>query len=68
MAAIVFRLIVLALGLGITEIGLSSAVGGSIGGWLVVLLIGLPLVVAGTAWFMVPLFGAGQPKGRSGNG
>lgn len=67
MAAIVFRLILLALGLGITEIGLSAAIGGSAVGWAEVFLIGLPLVVGGSAWFMVPLLEGRQQKGRSDN-
>ena len=66
MAAVVFRLILLAVGLGVVEIGLGSGlVEGSLAGWALVLLVGLPLVVAGSAGFMVPLLGGPQTKDRS---
>ncbi len=65
MAPIIFRLVLLALGLGLTEIGLSSAIGGSIVGWGLVIFVGLPLVLAGSAWFMLPLFEARQQKDGS---
>ena len=64
MAAVVFRLILLALGLGALEIGLGSAlVDGSPVSWALVLLVGLPLVVAGSAGFMAPLLGGAHQKG-----
>ncbi len=66
MAAVLFRLLVLAAGLGAVEIGLASAlVEGSLVGWALVLIVGLPLIVAGSAGFMVPLLGGAKQKGRS---
>jgi hypothetical protein len=64
MAAILLRLAFLAIGLGAVEIGLPGAlVGGSLAGWILVLLVGLPLIVAGSAGFMAPLLRSGSPKG-----
>lgn len=64
MAAVLLRLAAIAGGMGAVEIGLGSAlVQGSIAGWLLVLLVGLPLIVAGSAGFMTPLFGASMRKG-----
>jgi hypothetical protein len=64
--AIVFRLAMLAIGLGATEIGLSLAfTPDSIAGWALVLLIGLPLIVAGSASFIAPLLGASRQKGQT---
>lgn len=64
MAAVLFRLLLLAVGLGATEIGLGSALtADSPWGWLLVLLVGMPLVVAGSAGFMVTLLGGGRQKG-----
>lgn len=64
MATLLFRLILLAAGLGLTEIGLGSALAaGAPGGWALVLLVGLPLIVAGSAGFMVALLGGGKEKG-----
>jgi hypothetical protein len=66
MAAALFRLGLLAVGLGMVEIGLGSAlVEGSPDGWSLVLLVGLPLIVAGSAGFIVPLFGGPRRKGGS---
>jgi len=66
MAALLFRLILLAAGLGVTEIGLGSALAeGSLAGGALVLLVGLPLIVAGSAGFMVTLLGGGKQKGTS---
>jgi hypothetical protein len=66
MAAVLFRVALLAVGLGVVEIGLGSGlVEGSLVGWALVLLLGLPLVVAGTYGFMAPLLGGPQTKGRS---
>ncbi len=63
MAAVLLRLILLAVGLGVVEIGLGSGlVEGSLIGWALVLLVGLPLVVAGTYGFMAPLLGGPQTK------
>jgi hypothetical protein len=58
MPAVIFRIVLLALGLGAVEIGLGAGVvEGSTAGWALVLLVGLPLVVAGSAGFMAPMFG-----------
>jgi hypothetical protein len=61
MVAVVFRLLLLASGMAAVEVGLSGGlVEGSIAGWALVLLIGPPLIVAGSAGFMAPLFGGAQ--------
>lgn len=58
-AAVLFRLLLLATGLGATEIGLGDALAaGSPWGWALVVLVGLPLIVAGSAGFMVTLLGS----------
>lgn len=60
MAAVLFRLLLLAAGLGVTEIGLGGAlVTGSLVGWALVLL-GLILIVAGSSGFMVALLGGAR--------
>ncbi len=64
MAAYLFRLALLALGMGVIEIGIGDALAGSMVGWAVVLLVGLPLVVCGSAWFMVPLLGGSRRQER----
>jgi hypothetical protein len=65
MGAVLFRILLLAFGLAVVEIGLGSAlVEGSLAAWGLVLLIGLPMIVAGSAGFMVPLLGGGHEKGR----
>lgn len=56
-AAVLFRLALLTMGLAVVEIGLSGALAGWSVGWAMVLLVGLPLIVGGTAWFMAPLLG-----------
>ena len=66
MVAILFRLGLLATGMAAVEIGLGGAlVDGSLAGWALVMLIGLPLIVAGSAGFMVPLLGGATQKGTS---
>ena len=66
MAAVLFRVSLLALGMGIIEISLGGAIWqGSIVGWAMVILIGLPLVVAGSAGFIGPLLGGPQQKGST---
>ena len=66
MAAILFRLALLAGGMAAVEIGLGGGlVEGSLAGWGLVLLVGLPLIVAGSAGFMAPLLGAAKQKGTS---
>jgi hypothetical protein len=67
--AILLRLVVLALGMGLTEIGLTDALGrGEPFGWGLALLGGLPLVLAGTATFIGPIFGARRDSGDRRNG
>ena len=64
MAAVLFRLVLLATGMGAVEIGLGDALAkGSSLGWALVLLVGLPLVVAGSVAFMAPLLGGPKQKG-----
>lgn len=66
MTVVVFRLGLLAAGLGAVEIGLGDAlVRGSAAGWALVLLVGLPLIVAGSAGFMAPLLGGRHQKGST---
>jgi hypothetical protein len=63
MVAVLVQLLMLAAGLGATEIGLGGAlVGGSPAAWALV-LFGLVLIVAGSAGFMVTLLGGGKQKG-----
>lgn len=67
MARLLVRLAALAGGLGLTEIGLGSALAdGAAAGWLLV-LIGMALIVVGSAGFMVALFGGGTHNGGSAN-
>jgi hypothetical protein len=64
MGAMLFRVLLLTVGLAAVEIGLGSAlVEGSLATWGLVFLVGLPMIVAGSAGFMVPLFGGGHEKG-----
>lgn len=66
MAAILFRLGLLTGGMAAVEIGLGSALAeGSVAAWALVLLVGLPLLVAGSAGFIVPLLGGANQKGSS---
>jgi len=66
MAAVLLRVALLAAGMGAVEIGLGGAlVDGSFTGWALVLLVGVPLIVAGSAGFIVPLLGGRQQKGTS---
>ena len=66
MTAVMFRLLLLTAGLATAEIGLGSAlVDGSAASWVLILLVGLPLIVAGSAGFMVPLLGGPRQKGDS---
>ena len=65
MVAVLFRIGLIAAGMGAVEIGLGWAlVEGSALGWLLV-LVGLPLIVAGSAGFMAPLLGGAREKGPS---
>ena len=64
MIAVLFRVGLIAAGMGAVEIGLGWAfVEGSTVGWLLVVLVGLPLIVAGSAGFMAPLLGGSTAKG-----
>ena len=66
MAAILFRLALLTAGMAAVEIGLGSAlVEGSVAGWVLVLVVGLPLIIAGSAGFIAPLLGGAKQKGTS---
>ena len=66
MIAVMFRLSLLAAGMAAVEIGLGDAlVDGSVSSWALVLLIGLPMIVAGSAGFMAPLLGGARQKGTS---
>jgi|GEM_PF-5253187 len=66
MASIPFRLGLLTGGMAAVEIGLGSALAhGSVTGWAGVLLVGLPLLIAGSAGFIVPLLGGANQKGSS---
>ncbi len=68
MIAVLFRLALLTVGLAAVELGLGPAlVSGSLGGWALVLLVGVPLLVAGSAGFIGPLLGGGVRKGDSNN-
>ncbi|MEP7378094.1 MAG: hypothetical protein ABI725_00875 [Chloroflexota bacterium] len=60
MAAVLFRIALLALGMAVVEIGIGDALAGSLLGWAAVLAVGLPLIVAGSAWFMIPLLGGSR--------
>ena len=66
MAAIIFRLALLTAGMAAVEIGLGGAlVEGSLAGWVLVLVVGLPLIIAGSAGFIAPLLGGAKQKGTS---
>ena len=66
MAAVLFRVGLLTLGMGVVEIGLGDAlVRGSVLGWALVLLVGLPLLLAGSAGFIGPLLGCPNQKGSA---
>lgn len=66
MAAVLFRLGLLAAGMAAVEIGLGDAlVRASVVGWALVLLVGLPLIIAGSAGFMAPLLGGPSKKGST---
>ena len=66
MTAVAFRLGLLAVGMGVVEIGLGDALAkGSPLGWALVALLGLPLIVAGSAGFMAPLLGGPNQKGST---
>ncbi len=69
MGAILFRLAILALGMGLIETGLTDALGrGALSGWGLVMLGGVPLVLAGTAGYIGPLIGAGRERGDGPDG
>lgn len=61
MGPILFRIVLLAIGLGLTEIGITALVNSS-PAYLLTLPLGLIGLVAGGAGFMGPLLGADQNK------
>lgn len=66
MIAILFRIGLLTVGFAAVEVGFRPApADGSLGGWLLVLIVGLPLIVAGSAGFIGPLLGGAVRKGDS---
>lgn len=66
MTRTLFRLAVLVTGMAAVEIGLGDALlGGSFAAWVLVGLVGLPLIIAGTAGCMVPLLGGRTQKDGS---
>ncbi len=66
MSAVLFRLGLLAIGMAAVEIGLGDALTmGSLFAWSLVFLVGLPLIVAGSAGFMAPLLGGPNQKGST---
>lgn len=66
MGAVLFRIALLAAGLGIVEIGLGDALTrGAPISWALVLFVGVPLIIAGTAGFMAPLLCGPNRKGTT---
>lgn len=66
MAAVLFRVMLLAVGMGVIEINLGGALSqASIVDWAIVILVGLPLIVAGSAGFIGPLLGGPKQKGST---
>ena len=64
MAAALFRLGLLTIGMAAVELGLGEAlVKSSIIGWGLVFLLGAPFIVAGSAGFIAPLLGGPHQKG-----
>lgn len=61
MGPILFRVLLLAAGLGLTEIGITALVGGSPAFWLL-LPMGLLGLIAGSAGFMGPLLASSHEK------
>ncbi len=61
MGPILFRVLLLAVGLGLTEIGITALVSSSPAFWLL-LPLGLLALIAGGAGFMGPLLGADEKK------
>ncbi len=61
MGPLLFRLALLSVGLGLTEIGISALLGGSSAAWLL-LALGLMGIFGGSVGFMAPLLGAHHGK------
>ncbi len=61
MSAIAFRIVLLAAGIGLAQMGLDSFARGT-GVALVQFALALLLLAAGSAGFIVPLFEGGKPK------
>lgn len=58
MSGLVVRLILLTIGLGVTEIALTGVFNpGGLADWLLLLIVGLPLLVGGTLGFLAPILG-----------
>lgn len=63
MIAILFRVAMLAVGAGAVEIGIVPAIAtGSLIDWALVLVVGAPLIIAGSAGFIGPLLGGPVEK------
>jgi len=62
MGPTLFRLVLLAIGLGLTEIGITALASSSPAFW-VLMPLGLVVLIAGGAGFMGPLLGAADKKG-----
>lgn len=66
MPAVLLRTSLLAAGMAAIEIGIGPALAqGSLASWLLVVLVGVPLIVAGSAGFMGPLLGGPSSKGSA---
>lgn len=66
MTAILLRVGLLTVGFAAVELGIGPALmSGSLGGWALVLLVGVPLIAAGSAGFIVPLLGSTVRQGDS---
>lgn len=64
MAALLLRLLFLTGGLGVTEIALTGLFGrAGLGDWLLLLVVGFPLLVAGTAGILSPAWGSQAHEG-----
>ncbi len=66
MVAVLFRVGLLAAGMGVVEIGLGDALTrGAPMSWALVFVVGLPLIIAGTTGFMAPLLDGPNRKGTT---
>ncbi len=61
MGPLLFRVALLTAGLGLAEIGLGEAASrGSVAGWALLLLVGLPLILGGTVGLIGPFLATGR--------